>query len=475
MIPNLLVCLPFIFAVAIYFCGPHRRAARHLLIACGGVHTALVIAAVVFRHQTNLDATWFTLSFADHIQTTILAVTSIGFLAVALHTSVWMPWTLVIESRRDDAKFMKEATFLACVAAFLGSMTMVILANDLGLLWVAIEATTLLSAPLICFHRNAESIEAMWKYMLLCSVGIGFALFGTMLMAYSAQLGGTAEATLNFHMLSEHAQSFDPLWFKAAFIFILAGYGTKMGLAPFHAWLPDAYSAAPTVSSALIAGTLANCSFLAITRFRAIAPAALEPFCDRLMIALGVLSLAVAAIFIIRQHDYKRMLAYSSLENMGLIIILFALGSNYLSIHIFFHSLLKMSLFVVAGNILLGHGTRDIGGVRGLLAQKPATATLWIIGILLIAGMPPSPLFFTELSLIAQSGLLLGGSLLFLLFIVFCGLTRLMIGMVMGPKPEAIPEPRRIPGRLSLLPAFGLTITVLAGIILCCYRFDLTF
>jgi len=474
MIPNLLVCLPFILAIAIFFCGPHRRMARWLLIACGGVHTALVAAAFILRHQANLDATWFTLSFADPIQTTILAVTSIGFLAVSLHTSVWLPWTFAIETQRDDAKFMRETTFLACMAAFLGSMSMVILANNFGLLWVAIEATTLFSAPLICFHLNAESIEAMWKYLLLCSVGIGFALFGTMLMAYSAQLGGTAEATLNFQVLSEHAKSFDPIWFKAAFVFIVAGYGTKMGLAPFHTWLPDAHSESPAIVSALLSGSLLNCAFLAITRFRAIAPATLEPFCDQLMIGLGVFSIAVAAIFIIRQHDYKRMLGYSSLENMGLIIILFALGSRFLTAHIFFHSLIKMSLFVIAGNILLGYGTRDIGGVRGLLAHKPVTAVLWIVGILLIAGMPPSPLFFTELSLIAQSSHLLGGTLLTLLFIVFCGLTRLMINMVMGPKPELAPEPRRLPGRLSVLPAFGLAIALITGLFFCFLSFDFT-
>lgn len=216
----------------------------------------------------------------------ILIVTSVLFVACAVHSIFYIG--------------VKKETRLywALLTLFYLAMCAACLTENLAGMWVAIEATTLLSAPLICWHKSAESIEAMWKYLLICSVGIGLALFGTLLY---------------FHG-----------WHKPAFIFILAGYGTKMGLAPFHTWLPDAHSEAPGPVSAFLSGALLNCSFLAIWRFRALMPAEVAPFCDHAMIALGLFSLVVAAVFIVRQTDFKRMLAYSSVEHMGLVILLFA-------------------------------------------------------------------------------------------------------------------------------------------------------
>lgn len=464
MIPLILVLLPFAFAAAILLARHRPGVCRNLLIACGASHFALVCATRIPAAAAHLNMRLIGLDPGDAVQSAVLFSCSFVFIACAFHAKTWLANAAAHENNEPGLRVMRESTFLACTAAFLGAMTLVAVSKNLGLLWVAIEATTLLSAPLISFHRTAKAIEATWKYMLICSVGIGFALFGTMLVTYAAQLGSGGRISLDLANLQ--GASFNPVWFKAGFIFILAGYGTKMGLAPFHSWLPDAYSASPTPAAALISGALANCSFLAIMRFRALAPSALAPFCDQLMIALGLLSLVIAAAFIVRQHDFKRMLAYSSVENMGLVIILFALGSQLLPVHIVIHSLLKMSLFIVAGNILLAYNTRQINGVNAMLAKTPRLAALWIAGILLICATPPSPLFLTEYALVTQAGLALGGTVLFLAFIVFIGMARIAICMSMGRCPETDDAtPRTIAPTLYLIPTLGIAAAIVIGLL----------
>ena len=212
-------------------------------------------------------------------------------------------------------------------------MTLVTTTPNLGVLWVGIELTTLSSAPLIYFHRHQASMEATWKYLMICSVGIALALLGNILMNVAffhtnADLHGMDQVSA-FIAAARKVQGTDSaIWLKAAFIFLLVGYGTKMGLAPMHTWLPDAHSEAPAPVSALLSGALLNCSFFAIARFREIMPAEIAGFCDTAMIVFGILSVAVAAVFMVRQTDFKRLLAYSSVEHMGLIVILFALFSQ---------------------------------------------------------------------------------------------------------------------------------------------------
>ncbi len=469
MIPLLLIFLPFAFAAATMLCRRCIKMARRLLIACGVVNFLLVLTAYVLRNQLDMKTSLLQLSFDDPIQSTILFVTSLLFLVIALHAWKWLPAELSDETFPIEQAIIPANIFHGLTCAFLGSMMLVILSSNFGLLWVAIEATTLLSAPLIVFRRSAESIEAMWKYMLICSVGIGFALFGTMLMAHASQPAIGEGAGLNFDAIKQVSEQMNPVWFKAAFVFVLAGYGSKMGLAPFHTWLPDAYSAAPTISTALISSSLVNCAFIAITRFRAIAPSVLIPFCNELMNALGLLSLATAAIFIVRQHDFKRMLAYSSVEHMGLVLILFALGSEYLPVHIFFHSVLKMTLFLIAGNIMLTYRSRSVNAIHGMFSKRPWLAAQWVIGILLICGTPPSPLFITEFALISKAGLALGGTVLLLLFIIFCGMSRIMISMTMGQSPDSATEPRQIPASLHAAPLLALAVTLILGLLAFAY------
>lgn len=361
----------------------------------------------------------------------ILIVTAVLFAACTIHSVFYIG--------------VKKETRLywALLTLFFLAMCAACLTENLAGMWVAIEATTLLSAPLICWHKSAESIEAMWKYLLICSVGIGMALFGTLLY---------------FHG-----------WHKPAFVFILAGYGTKMGLAPFHTWLPDAHSEAPGPVSAFLSGALLNCSFLAIWRFRALMPAEAAPFCDHAMIALGILSLVVAAVFIVRQTDFKRMLAYSSVEHMGLVILLFAVAADLkvLETHIVFHSLTKMTLFLVAGNLLLAYGTREIAAIHGLGRTMKLHAALWMLGILMICGFPPGGLFLTELGFVLQAPTGLAATVLALLFVVFAGMSRVAVGMVFGnPDRQHSVVAQPISKGLAVVPTLGLLTVLLGGLAL---------
>ena len=362
--------------------------------------------------------------------------------------------------RREGGEHLSHRTYYVCLCAFFGAMLFALLAPSLPLMWVAVELTTLVSAPLIAYHRSRGALEAMWKYLLICSIGIGLALFGTMLVMHAVELQekGVAEGCR--------------MWFKVGFVFILAGYGTKTGLAPFHTWLPDAHSEAPAPVSALLSGALLNCSFFAIARFREIMPAEIAGFCDAAMIVFGILSVAVAAVFMVRQTDFKRLLAYSSVEHMGLIVILFALFMRTpadllllaLFAHIVFHSLTKTMLFQTAGNLLLAFGTRAIASVQGLGVSMKGHAALWLAGVLFICGMPPSVLFLTELGLVVRAPVWMSALVLALLFVVFAAMMKVALAMTMG---EPVARPAPLPKRLLAVPYLLFAALVGAGLFAC--------
>ncbi len=429
MIFPALIFFPLILALLTWIFRKNGRASLAFLGIGALGHAFLVLCAIrlaplpFFWHGEELLG-------LDALGIAVLSITALLFVAAAFQSIFHVPADL----RLSHGKHLETPTFVICLLGFLSTMTLVILARNFGLLWVAVEATTLASAPLILFHRSGHSLEAMWKYLLICSVGIGLALFGTMLLATATAEGGFPG--LGFSSLQAHIDSLHRGWFKAAFIFILAGYGTKMGLAPFHTWLPDAHSEAPGTVSALLSGALLNCSFLGIVRVLNLAPWELKPFCNTLLVTLGVLSLAVAAFFIIRQSDFKRMLAYSSVEHMGLIAILWGIGeSGFAVLHMLGHSLIKMTLFCLAGNILLAYGTRQVVHVKSLFGVIPKNGMLWLLGIFLICGAPSSPLFVTEFLLIRSADPWLGTLILLLLFLVFAGMMRVALGMVCG-RPE---------------------------------------
>ena len=386
------------------------------------------------------------------IKNLLVVLTPLLFAANLVQSLFYLPEA----DRREGGSHMPHWLYYLLMALFFGAMMFALLASSVPLMWVAVELTTLVSAPLIAYRRDEGSLEAMWKYLLICSIGIAFALFGTMLVLHAQSVGSAR-------------------WYMAGFAFVLAGYGTKMGLAPFHTWLPDAHSEAPAPVSALLSGALLNCSFFAIVRFREMMPDAAAPFCDRAMLSLGILSVAVGAVFMVRQTDFKRLLAYSSVEHMGLILMLYSLVSMRSGIyldeiclallaHIAAHSLTKTLLFQTAGNLLLAFRTRAVSVVQGLGVSMKGHAALWMSGLVLICGMPPSVLFFSELGLVFSAPVWVSATVLALLFIVFAAMMKVGLSMTMG-RPVAAHEP--LPKCLAVVPATLLILLILSGIACC--------
>jgi hydrogenase-4 component F len=293
-----------------------------------------------------------------------------------------------------------ESIYTVEMLSFVVAMTGVILATHLALLWVFVEATTLISALLIYFEKKKSSLEAAWKYVFICSIGIALAFVGIIILS----IGSRHIDSLFFKDLYARASEINPFWLKASFAFIFVGLGTKVGVAPIHAWLPDAHSEAPSPVSALLSGALLNSAFLGLLRVQGIfIHARLDGFSNFLFLITGFLSLMVSAVFMLRLKNYKRMLAYSSIENMGILFIGAALGKYgffAVLLHTLSHSLSKASLFMTSGNILHLYKSKKIEDVNGLLKTDPRTGWLWIVSTLAIIGIPPFPAFISKFLII---------------------------------------------------------------------------
>lgn len=340
---------------------------------------------------------------------------------------------------------------------FLLAMVTATVANSLGVQWVAIEATTLATTFLIAFWRRRESLEAGWKYLILCSVGISLALFGVVLMYYSSlRVLGDVSSALNITQLQQVADQLDPHILQLAFVFLFVGYGTKVGLVPMHSWLPDAYTEAPAPVVAMLAGVLETVAVYAILRCRSIVDQAVPPdFTGGLLAAFGLVSFTLAAFFILLQHNYKRLFAYSSIEHMGLAMVGFGVGGpigNFGGLfHLVNHAFAKSLAFFAAGNIHRRFKTVEIDEVRGLKTVLPWSAAALLIAGLALAALPPFALFASELQIITalgSSGLpsewiqpSTGFPIVFLLFcslVAFGGLLYRITGMVWGEAPKDI-------------------------------------
>jgi len=296
--------------------------------------------------------------------------------------------------------------YWALLLWFIGGLLTVPLFDNLGLIWVAIEATTIVSALLVGFSRTPAAIEAAWKYLILGSVGIGFALLGTLLAyASSIELLGETSDALAWTRLMAVAPGLDPGLVRLAFIFALVGYGTKTGLAPFHTWVPDAHSQAPSPVSALLSGATLTLSLYALARFHLVASGTLGPgFSSTALVTFGVLSLAVALPFIVAQGDIKRLLAYSSIEHMGLGAMALGFGGPIalggLVLHLLAHGLTKASLFIAGGGLVERGRSRRIARLSGSLALDPVDGRAFLGGALLLSGLPPSALFVSEIAIL---------------------------------------------------------------------------
>jgi hydrogenase-4 component F len=396
---------------------------------------------------------WIGLDAASYL---FLAITTVIFLAAAAYAVGYLAREGHRATPAADADLAEEvpfanfpeAIFTGCLLFFLAAMSLVVLSRHWGLLWVAVEATTLASAPLIYFHRYPRSLEATWKYLVICSVGIALALLGNFFLAMAARIGSAAPLHLVIPDLEAHARQLDPRWLKAAFVLLLVGYGTKMGLAPLHTWLPDAHSEAPSMVSALLSGVLLNCAFLAILRGHCLlVKAGLGEFSRELLVLFGLVSMGVAAMFVINQLDYKRLLAYSSVEHMGILVLGVGIGgaAGFGSLlHAVNHSLTKGMLFLVAGNTLAHFHSKSTRDVRGTLRVLPVTGLLWIAGLLAITGCPPFGTFLSEFAVL--KGMLdaqrWGIAVFYLaaLGIVFAGMSAVILPLVYG-QPAGVGTP----------------------------------
>lgn len=341
------------------------------------------------------------------------------------------------ETGEIDSKRIK--LFYMLLYGFIFTMVFTLTVNNMGLMWIAVEAITLASTFLVGFHNDKKAIEAAWKYVIICSVGIAIAMLGIVFLHISALGINEGAGILDWTTLYDHADKLNGPVLRFAFIFILIGFGTKAGLAPMHTWLPDAHSQAPSSVSAMLSGVLLNTSLYPIIRTVSIVNKNMESsiFTGRLLIGIGLLSLAIAAIFIITQKDYKRLLAYSSIEHIGIITIamgVFTPAAVFAGLfHMINHSFTKSMLFLTSGNILQKYGTREIGRVQSLIKVLPVSGTVFLIGLFAIGGTPPFSIFASEFSILISifdnENFVLGVTIIVLLTLVFVGIVSTLFRM----------------------------------------------
>ena len=425
----------------------------------------LIIAALLHLQLSLLG--WFGMLIPTLVN--FFRVTPEGMLVLLVTSFIFLLISIYAVAYASEADLGNERIFFCCLLLFLGTMSMVALSDHPIVLWIAIEATTLVSAPLIFIKRSKEALEATWKYVMICSVGIALALLGCFFITLSMDIGNI-DAPFSFTSLNQIAGHLDPLWLKAGFIFVIIGFGTKMGLAPMHTWLPDAHSQAPSAASALLSGALLNCAFLGIYKVHVLMfCAGLGAFSSNVLIAFGLFSVLVAGIFILNQPDYKRMLAYSSIENMG--VIAFGIGVGGLAgygaiLHMIHHSLLKSSLFLASGNILLGFGTKLVPKVGNMARLFPKTFVSFFAGFAGISGFPPFGIFISEILIIIgafQAGRYIAvGLLIFGLVLVFAGAAHIVMDISFGEtsQPVLIKEKflRVMPSAMLLLSSIALCV-----------------
>jgi hydrogenase-4 component F len=471
-----LILLPLAMA-AVAFAVPSERARPWLLPLTGLVQVALTVPVVWGQHATpeSYFNNWLNV---DPLAKVVLLFINVLFLGCALYAPGYL------ECRKERSNRVLCSTLLAS----LSMMVLVAMSHHLGLMWVAMEATTLASASSIYFNHTGRSLEATWKYLLICSVGIALALLGSFFLAYASlhpsfsddQMYDVEEVS---HQEQENALLFDSLqekagsgglstqWLQAAFVLLLVGYGTKMGLAPMHTWKPDAYGEAPGLVGALLAGGVTTCAFVAILRFYQIIEAAGQgPFARELLLFLGLLSMAIGAVFMVRQRDFKRMLAYSSVEHMGILVIGIGLGS-YLGaygalLHMINNGLTKCVLFLSAGNIHRAYGSKYIDDVRGARRLLPFSSIMFLAGFFAITGSPPFGPFVSEFTIVssalATGQYLVGGLILLLLAVVFVGMGVTVLSVVQGEPPADVVRDARFRDGIST----GLPILLLMGLVL---------
>lgn len=394
----LVLAIPAVGAILLALVGAQQRAAElnvvisfATLIAAG----ALVLRIIGEGPMTVAHEQFF----IDPFNVFLIALTAL----VGFTTAVFSRPYMRIEEDHGRLNARRLRLYHSMYQLFMTAMLVALSTNNMGLLWVAMEAATLSTVLLVSLYRTRASIEAAWKYFILCGVGIALALFGTILLYFAAEhlLGGAGMSALLWTHLDAVKEQLDPTVIGLAFVFLLVGYGTKVGLAPLHNWLPDAHAEGPTPVSAVLSGLLLNVAMYAVVRCKILAVGAMHSAVPgRMLMGFGLLSTLLAAFFLWRQRDIKRLFGYSSIEHMGIITFAFGMGgplANFAALlHMTVHSLTKSAIFFAAGHASQIAGTQRIAGIRGLLVVSPTVGWGLMLGSLAILGMPPFGVFTSE-------------------------------------------------------------------------------
>jgi hydrogenase-4 component F len=380
----------------------------------------------------------------DDLGLVFLLLVVVLTLAVSIYTVGWLKQAVAVGNMKAESL----RPYFALVHAFVATMVVTVLADNLGVLWIAMEGTTITSAVLVGYHGHQHGLEAAWKYIIVTTIGISFGLFGTVLVyaAAAAVHGSAGPGAMSWSAIMQVAPTLDPGIVRIGFIFVMVGYGAKAGLAPMHLWLPDAHSQAPTPVSALLSGALIKCALLGIIRFQAIAAAACGPaFPAEVLLVFGLTSVVVATPFILTQHDVKRLLGYHSVEHVGIVALGLGfggpIGTYGALLHVVNHGITKALAFFAAGTAIARYGSRDIQVIRGLLAVAPIGATLLMLAALSLAGVPPFSIFVSEL-MVLRAGIGAGHWVAITIFlamvvIIFAGLLHHVGAMAFGKPTEA--------------------------------------
>jgi len=452
-------------AITVFMSSVRRMELVYLLSAAGSFLAALWLAADVLSAGPVTLAGGFL--YADHLSALVAFLTAFVYLVSAPYAVGYFRSDEGQEASGISARKLRKYYALAPLFAF--SMFLVVVSNNLGVMWVAVEGTTLASIFLVTFYGRGTSLEAAWKYAILGGVGLSMALFGTVLTYYAAHevLGGESLSVLNWSVLAGSAVHFDKTVMRLSFILVLLGYGTKAGLAPMHTWKPDAYSEAPVPVSALMATAVVNTALYALARFYVLAGHSMgTPFASQLLVLFGLLSIGIAVPFILVQRSYRRLLAYSSIDHGGIMVLGLgfggALGSLGMLLHMTFYSVTKPLLFFCAGNAQQQTGSDSLKRAPGgLLHSLPVSAPMFLLAALALTGTPPFSMFQSEFTILRAgfAAQRVGAVIIFVAFVVaiFCGFFYHVANLVFGPPSNG---PRGEFSRWKTYPVVVLSLIV---------------
>ena len=433
-----------------------------------GVGLLTLLAAAALTVRVGRDGPLLVLDrqfFVDPFNVFLVALTALVGFTTAIFSQPYMR----IEEEHKRVTAARLRLYHSMFQLFNFTMLLALLTNNMGILWVAMEAATLATVLLVSLYRTPASLEAAWKYFILCGVGIAQALFGTILLYFAAEkLLGAEGGALLWTELDRVKGMLEPTVLALAFVFLLVGYGTKVGLVPLHNWLPDAHAEGPTPVSAVLSGLLLNVALYAVVRCKVLVEGSLRTsFANNLMMGFGLLSVVVAALLLSRQKDAKRLFAYSSIEHMGIITFAFGMGgpiANFAGLlHMTVHSLTKSAIFFTVGHAAQKTGTQVMGDIRGLVSMSPLLGWGLALGTLAILGMPPFGVFASEFLILTTAMRSHPWATPFLLGAL--GLAFAAIFSKVQPMVFGIPTGKRLPLRPSMLPVFAhLAVVLMLGL-----------